>query len=178
MFRSATNATLLVATIACCSAIAHGQSPARGRTGGGPAPDAATVRQIMRGIVFPSSNVVFAAQSDDPEKVKAAADPSIAPNLLESTYGGWEAVANSGIALTESARLLEIPRECSNGNVAPISGATWKKGLAELREAGRAAYDAAQAKSQDKVLDASDKITEACSTCHDKYREKTPRCAE
>ena len=78
-------------------------------------------------------------------------------------------------ALTESARLLEIPRKCSNGNAAPIQGATWKKGLTQLRSAGPAAYDAAQAKSQDKVLDASDKITEACSTCHDKYREKTPR---
>ena len=42
----------------------------------------------------------------------------------------------------------------------------------------RAAYDAAQAKGQDRVLDASDKITEACSACHDKYREKTPRCLD
>jgi hypothetical protein len=46
---------------------------------------------------------------------------------------GWEAVANSGIALTESARLLEIPRKCSSGNAAPIQGATWKKGLTRER---------------------------------------------
>jgi len=26
------------------------------------------------------------------------------------------------------------------------------------------------------VLDAADKMTTACSTCHDLYREKTPRC--
>jgi hypothetical protein len=82
----------------------------------------------LGGILFPNSNVIFAAQSDDPEKITKANDPSVAPNPLESVYGGWEAVANSGIALTESARLLEIPRTCSNGNAAPIQGATWKKG--------------------------------------------------
>ena len=54
--------------------------------------------------------------------------------------------------------------------------ATWKKGLAQLREAGQAAYNAAQAKNQDQVVDAAEKITTACSTCHDPFREKTPRC--
>jgi cytochrome c556 len=42
-----------------------------------------------------------------------------------------------------------------------------------------AAYKAAQAKNQDKILDASDVMTTACANCHDKYREKpTPagRC--
>jgi len=39
-----------------------------------------------------------------------------------------------------------------------------------------AAYDAGKAKDQDKVLDAADKVVTACSTCHDVYREKTPRC--
>jgi cytochrome c553 len=173
-------ALLLLTTLASAGMVLHGQAPARGtpRAAATPPPATATVRQVMRGILFPSSNVIFAAQSDDPEKIKKAEDPSVAPNPLESVYGGWEAVANGGMALTESARLLDIPRKCSNGNAAPIQGATWQKGLSQLRAAGRAAYDAAQAKSQDKVLDASDKVTEACSTCHDKYREKTPRCVE
>jgi len=134
------------------------------------------VLQLMRGILFPNSNVVFAAQSDDPEAVPKEKDPSTAVNPLASTYGGWEAVANSALALTESARLLEVPRSCSNGKPAPVQSATWQKGLAELRAAGLAAFKAAQAKNQDGILDAADKITTACSTCHDKYREKTPRC--
>jgi len=138
-----TGRMLFVVVLASASAVVEGQTPARGRQGSAPATppvETATVRQVMRGILFPNSNVVFAAQSDDPAKVKKAEDPSVAPNPLESVYGPWEAVANSGIALTESARLLEIPRRCSNSNAAPI--------------------------------------TEACSTCHDKYREKTPRCVE
>ena len=155
------------------------QAPARGR-GAATASRTTTapVIRVMRGILFPASNVIFAAQGDDPEKVKKAADPATATDPLASAYGGWEAVANAGVALTESARLLEVPRSCSSGKPAPIASATWKKGLSELRAAGQAALKAAEAKNQDQVLDAADKITTACATCHDKYREKTPRCAE
>jgi hypothetical protein len=46
---------------------------------------------VMRGILFPSSNVVFAAQGDL-SVWKPAADPSTSPNPLTSTYGGWAAV--------------------------------------------------------------------------------------
>lgn len=175
--------------IATAALVAQAPTPARG---GQPATSAsrghavpaatadapATVLQVMRGILFPSSNVVFSAQGDDPAAVKRASDPSTATDPLASTYGGWEAVANSSIALRESARLLEVPRSCSNGKPAPIHTATWKKGLTQLREAGAAAYKAAQAKNQDQVLDAAEKITTACSTCHDAYREKTPRCTQ
>src|SRR4051812_2355153 len=105
-----TGRMLFVVVLASVSAAVEGQTPARGRQGSAPVTppvETATVRQVMRGILFPNSNVVFAAQSDDPAKVKKAEDPSVAPNPLESVYGGWEAVANSGIALAESARLLE-----------------------------------------------------------------------
>jgi cytochrome c556 len=33
-------------------------------------------------------------------------------------------------------------------------------------------YQAAQAKSQEKIVDAADTMTTACANCHDKYREK------
>lgn len=178
-FLSLFTATALGAAALCASVAA--QAPAgRGRAAATaparpPAP-AANVLQVMRGILYPASNVVFAAQSDDPEKVKKADDPATATDPLASTYGGWEAVANASLALNEAARLLEVPRACSSGKPAPITAATWRQGLRELRAAGLAGYQAAKAKDQDKVLDAADKITTACSTCHDKYREKTPRC--
>src|SRR4051794_2701476 len=100
--------------------IAGVQAPARGAARPAPSTTSATVLQVMRGILYPSSNVVFYAQADDPEAVPKPPDPSTAPNLLASTYGGWEAVANASLALTESARLLEVPRTCSNGKPAPI----------------------------------------------------------
>jgi len=168
---------LLAIVLGIATAALVAQAPARGTKPAAASTDApATVLQVMRGILFPDSNVVFSAQGDDPTAVKKASDPSAATDPLASTYGGWEAVANSAIALKESARLLEVPRSCSNGKPAPIQSATWKQGLAQLREAGQVAYKAAQAKNQDQVVDAAEKITTACSTCHDAFREKTPRC--
>ncbi len=103
-----------------------------------PASDA-TVLQVMRGIVFPASNVVFAAQSDDPEKVVKAEDPATATDPLKSAYGGWEAVTNAGLALSEATTLLELPRSCSDGKPAPIDQETWKQGITQLKAAGAAA---------------------------------------
>ena len=55
--------------------------------------------------------------------------------------------------------------------------ADWPKFVQGLREAGRKAYKAAQSKDMDKILDAADTMTAACSRCHDKYRE-SPRFAD
>ena len=133
-----------------------------------------TLNQVMRGILFPNSNVIFAAQSDDPAGIKQDKDPSLATDPLKSIYGGWTAVEDSGLALAEAANLLMIPgRVCSNGKPAPVGNADWAKFAAGLREAGMEAVKAGKAKSQDAVLDVSDKMTSACAACHDVYREKT-----
>lgn len=128
----------------------------------------------MRGILFPNSNVVFAAQEDDPAKVPPAKDPSLATNPLASTYGGWIAVENSALALTEAANLLMLPgRKCANGRPVPINNPDWPKCVQGLREAGMTAYKAAQSKNMDNILMAADVMSTACSNCHEKYREKT-----
>jgi cytochrome c553 len=133
--------------------------------------------QVMRGILFPASNVIFAAQNEDPSKVPPAKDPALATDPLANSYGGWQAVENAAIALSESANLLIIPgRKCLNGRAVPINNPDWAKFVQGLRDAGDKAYKAAQAKDMDKILDAADTMTTACSNCHDKYREKTPRC--
>jgi hypothetical protein len=132
-----------------------------------------TLAQIMKGIFFTSSNVVFAAQNQNPADVPPAKDPSIATDPLANTYGKWEAVENSGIAIADGANLLLIPgRKCSNGLPVPTANADWAKLVQGVREAGLKVYAAARAKDQDKILDAADAMTTACSNCHDKYREK------
>jgi hypothetical protein len=159
-------------------------APARGT--GAAAPAARQVHgnlnQVMRGILFPASNVIFAAQGDDPASIKPEKDPSTSPNPLTSTYGGWAAVENAGITLAESANLLTIPgRVCENGKPAPSGNADWAKFVAGLRTAGMTAYKAARAKNQDQVLDAADAVATACANCHDVYREKpnpSARCTK
>lgn len=155
------------------------QTPARGR-GAGPGPANrvhGNLVQVMRGILYPASNVIFAAQSEDPAAIKPAADASTSPNPLTSAYGGWTAVENAGIAIAEAANLLTIPgRLCANGKPAPIQNADWRMWVQELRDAGMATYKAAQAKNQDAILEAAGVVSEACSHCHDKYREVPNRC--
>ena len=132
------------------------------------------LRQVMRGILFPNSNVVFLAQGTDPATVPKDADGTTSVNPLASVYGGWEAIENSSIALAEAANLLTIPgRTCANGKPVPVQNADWQRFVQGLRDAGLASYKAAQTKDMDKMLDAADTLTNACSECHDVYREKT-----
>jgi len=162
-------AALLSLAVACN----QGQAPA-----GGAAASAQTAQvhgnlaQVMRGIPYPASNVIFFAQSVDPTTVKTEGDASTSPNPLSSSYGGWEAVSNAGIALSEAANLLIIPgRMCMNGKPAPIQNADWQMWVQGLRDAGMVAYKAGQAKSMDEVLNAADVMSTACQNCHDKYRD-------
>jgi hypothetical protein len=136
-------------------------------------PIQANLGQLMKGILYPASNVIFAAQGTNPAEVKEAKDPAAATDPLMSAYGKWQAVENSGLAIFEAANLLTIPgRKCANGRDVPVRNADWAGLVQRLRDAGLKSYKAAQAKDQDKILDAADALTTACANCHDKYREK------
>ncbi len=172
----ASAATLILAPVSRAQTPAPKAAPAPSKTAAPRAPTQvyANLAQLMRGILFPNSNVVFAAQGDNPADVAPAKDPAVATNPLASTYGKWAAVENSSLALAESANLLIIPgRKCANGRPVPINNPDWPKFVQGLREAGITAYKAAQSKNQDEILNAADVLTTACSNCHDKYREKT-----
>jgi hypothetical protein len=153
-------------------------APARATGTASQAVVTATLAQLMKGILYPNSNVIFAAQDQNPADVPPAKEPSTATNPLASSYGKWEAVENSALALTEAANLLILPgRKCSNGKDVPMKNADWPKLVQGLRDAGMMTYKAAQSKNQDKILEAADAMTTACSNCHDKYREK-PKLAD
>jgi hypothetical protein len=172
--------TVVVAFVAglAAMAVAQAQAPAA-RAGGAPAAARYRVHgnlnQVMRGILFPSSNVIFAAQNGEEfTAIKQDKDPSLATDPLRSVYNSWTAVENAGLSLAESANLLMIPgRVCSNGKPAPVGNADWVKFVAGLRDAGMEAAKAARAKNGDAIVDVADKMTTACAACHDVYREKT-----
>jgi hypothetical protein len=151
-----------------------------------PKPTTATMQvqsdlnQLMRGVLYPASNIVFSAQIDNPADVKfvPGKDPSMATDPLASTFGGWQAVENAALALTESANLLLIPgRNCANGLPVPMNNPDWQKFIQELRDAGMKAYKAAQSKNQDKMVEVADTLSAACAGCHRKWRER-PRLAD
>jgi len=128
--------------------------------------------QVMRGILFPNSNIIFDAQNTDPvEKAKKT------ESQYGNAYGGWMEVENSAIALAEVANILSLPgRKCSNGKPVPIDQSDWPGFVQGLRDASEVTYKAALTKNQDTIVEAAGTLTEACAACHDKYREKPERC--
>ena len=137
----------------------------------------ADMNQLMRGVLYPAANVVFYPQADDPaKKALPGVDPSMSTDPLTGTFGGWVAVENAALALAESANLLLIPgRNCSNGVPAPIKDPAWAMFVQELRDVSMKAYTAAQAKSQDQIIELSEPLSTACSTCHRKWRDRRTR---
>lgn len=131
--------------------------------------------QLMRGLFYPASNVVFAPQTDNPADIKPAPgkDPAMATDPLESTFGGWQAVENAALTVADGANLLLVPgQKCANGVPVPLSDPDWTKFVQGLRDAGLKAYQAAQSKDQDKMIEVADTMTKACANCHRKWREK------
>src|ERR1051326_4429863 len=106
----------LTVLIALCILAVKAQSPVHAAKTSPAAPPPANLAPLMQGIVYPSANVFFAAQSDDPAPITPDAKPPASPTPLTSVFGKWEAVGNSALAMPESASLLTLPgRKCSNG---------------------------------------------------------------
>jgi S-disulfanyl-L-cysteine oxidoreductase SoxD len=134
--------------------------------------------QLMRGILFPSSNLLFNVQNQDPGEQKVGWSPG-GPAAFSwvdwgaGIYSGWELVDYAAIALSESAPLLLTPgRRCENGRPVPVDRADWVQYTAELAEAGRAAYRASQSRNRDAVIEVTNQIADACLRCHEVYRDK------
>ena len=105
-----------------------------------------TTLQLMKGIVIPSSDVIFKIPSEAPKDDKE-----------------WAAVQNSALMLAESGNLLMMAgRSKDNGE--------WMKDSRALVDAGTAAFKAANAKDVNKLTDLGDDILTACETCHTKYK--------
>ncbi len=114
-----------------------------------------TLKQVMRGILLPASDALFAVQDKAP-----------------ANDAEWAVLENYGIAIAEAATLINMPgRLRSNGQPVPIHNADWVKFSDGLVAAGQAAYKAALTKKQDTVAGVADQLSEACANCHDVYRD-------
>src|SRR5262249_33070052 len=142
-------------------------------------PPAGNLAQVMRGILFPSSNIIFTVQTLDPGEKKKPSDGATDNGGFNwmvwggNLYSGWELVDYAAVALAESAPLMLTPgRRCENGKPVPVNDPEWLKFTAELAEAGRAAYKASQSRNQEAVSDVSNQVADACLNCHQAYRDK------
>ena len=171
---------LTVAALSLLAVSCSSNAPAPGTTTA-PAAGApqvkGTLNQVMRGILFPNSNIIFDVQTNDPGRPRKETDPNDRGALawFSNLYSGWDLVQNAAIALAEAPDLIMRPgRLCTNGKPVPLDRPDFPKFAQALREAARAVYKAAQEKNQEKVSDLTNNIAEACVNCHTVYRNAPP----
>jgi hypothetical protein len=110
-----------------------------------------TVRQIMLGIVKPTSDVVFKFQFDPPK-----------------TNEEWATLQNNALNLAEAGNLLLLPGRAKDKG-------EWTKNAEALVEKGSQAFKAANAKDTKALEVIGDKIDETCEACHAIYLPKPPQ---
>ena len=134
-----------------------------------------TLAQVMRGIYFPNANLIFDVQQNDPGSPKKKSESGSSTDTYSSAYSEWEKVENAAVALTDGVDLILRPgRSCQNGKPVPLNQPDFQTFARAMREAGRVALQAARTRNQEKVADATNDIAEACSNCHEVYRDKGP----
>jgi mono/diheme cytochrome c family protein len=139
-------------------------------------PATGTLNQVMRGILFPSSNVLFDVQTRDPgagpKGGVARADAATTSNRYGDVYSPWQIVDAAAISIAEVGPVLMQPgRRCENGKPVPVDRDDWKRYVQGVVDAGRAAYRASQMRSQGAVSEATNGISDACANCHRVYRD-------
>ena len=147
-------------------------------TAGLPAPEPmGNLAQVMRGILFPNSNILFDVQTIDPDDPPPVAAGGGATSTFSGIYAGWQVVENAAIALGEAANLITIPgRLCENGRPVPLGQADWAVFTEGLKDAADVMLVAARARNQEAASDATNDLAEACYVCHEVYRDAEPRC--
>jgi mono/diheme cytochrome c family protein len=141
-------------------------------------PPLGNMAQLMRGIFFPNSNLIFTVQTRDP----GAPAPPPAPDAQSGgfswvdwgagIYGGWQLVDNAAIALADASPLMLTPGiRCENGRPAPVTDAAWIKYTEEMIAVARKTYQASQSRKQEAVAEATGDLADACANCHRAYRD-------
>jgi hypothetical protein len=114
-------------------------------------PTEATMKQLMLDLIHPASNDILLSvnRGGPPDK--------------GMTENEWAAVRRSALILEESGNLLTTRgRARDQGD--------WMKDAKMLADAGRAAYQAAQAKDLSALSQLTDALDASCTTCHKQYR--------
>lgn len=144
-------------------------------------PPLGNMAQLMRGIFFPNSNLIFTVQTRDPA-APAPPSPPAAPGSQSAgfsfvdwgvgIYPGWQLVDNAAVALADASPLMLTPGiRCENGRLAPVTDPDWIKFTENMIAVARKTYRASQTRSQEAVSDATGDIADACAACHQAYRD-------
>jgi len=138
-----------------------------------------TLAQLMRGVFFPNSNLIFTVQTRDP----AAPTPPRQPDAADAAgfsvaewgagiYTGWQLVDNAAISLADASPLMLMPgARCENGQPAPVTDPDWIRYTEELIAVSERIYGLSQMRDQEGVSEATADLADACFNCHRAYRD-------
>jgi mono/diheme cytochrome c family protein len=141
-------------------------------------PPLGNMAQLMRGIFFPNSNLIFTVQTHDPGAKPATPAPGNQTGGFSwvdwgaGIYGGWELIDNAAIALADASPLMLTPGiRCENGRLAPVTDADWIKFTEQMIAVARKTYQVSQTRNQEAVSEATGDLADACANCHQAYRD-------
>jgi S-disulfanyl-L-cysteine oxidoreductase SoxD len=144
-------------------------------------PPLGNMAQLMRGIFFPNSNLIFTVQTRDPGApgTPTPDNPNAGFSFVDwgaGIYGGWQLIDNAAIALADASPLMLTPGiRCENGRVAPVTDPDWIKFTEQMIEVARRTYRVSQTRNQEAVAEATGDLSDACAACHQAYRESRGR---
>jgi S-disulfanyl-L-cysteine oxidoreductase SoxD len=133
--------------------------------------------QLMRGVFFHNSNLIFTIQEVEAADVPPPPPPSRPQGLTVFDWGlriytGWRAVEQSASALADASSLMMVPGlRCENGRAAPVTEPDWIRFTDRMIAVARRTYRLAQTKNKEAVAEYTTDLSNACNACHQTYRD-------
>lgn len=118
-------------------------------------PAAASVRQLMLGLVIPASTKIY-------ESAGTVSTLEGTVDRAPQNDKEWEVVAANAALLVEASHLLQTEGRGVTDDV-------WTSAATAMAAGARNVMAAAQAKNVDDLLDKGGEIVAACDDCHEKF---------
>ena len=141
-------------------------------------PPTGNLAQLMRGVFFPNSNLIFTVQTRDPAAPVPPPDPAAKGagfSVFEwgqGIYTGWPVIENAATALADASPWMLMPGlRCENGRLAPVTEPDWIRFTEQMVAVAKRTYRLAQTKNQEAVSEVTGDLSDACAACHQVYRD-------
>ena len=175
--------SLALAVVSACSRQAPAPAPVSSTAAETPMVPVGTVKDVMKGIVDPTSKVLWDAVSTE-------SGPKGLVEKAPKTDEEWAVVEHNALSLAEAANLLKVPGrhmalpEQANTKSQPDAPeltpaqiedrvnkdrGAWDMKVDALRETATRALAAARSHDKDGILNVGEEIDNACESCHKVY---------
>jgi mono/diheme cytochrome c family protein len=141
-------------------------------------PPTGTLNQLMRGVFFPNSNLLFTVQTRDPAAPVPPPDPAAKGagfSVFEwgqGIYTGWPVIENAAAAIADASPWMLSPGlRCENGRLAPVTEPDWIRFTDQMVSVAKRGYRLAQTKNQEALSEWTGDLSDACAACHGVYRD-------